>query len=105
VVCKYARFQRRRDQATAGAFSDDRSHYAKRRVQNSSVALVFLNNGSESAFVEDRRAVHSVVCSLDTDNWSTHMSDFDLAARIGQGLLAVAATGVSMLVLQLALLA
>ena len=33
------------------------------------------------------------------------MSDSDLIARIGQGLLAVAATGVSVLVLQIAMLA
>jgi hypothetical protein len=34
-----------------------------------------------------------------------HMSDINLIARIGQGLLAVAATGVSVLVLQFAMIA
>jgi hypothetical protein len=51
----------------------------------------------------NRRAAHSVVCSINQGN--APMNKINLTTRFAQGLLAVTATGVSVLLLQFAMVA
>jgi hypothetical protein len=51
------------------------------------------------------RPAHSVVRSIGSANEYANMSNIDFITRIGQGLLAVAATSATVVVLQFAMLA